>query len=63
MPRVLLACVSLCCAASAFASAEAVPPYQQDFPPEEFQARWARVFDAIGPEAVALVQGTSLAGG
>jgi len=31
--------------------------YQTDFPPEEFKARWAKLFDAIGNEAVALVQG------
>jgi len=31
--------------------------YQTDFPPEEFQARWEKVFDQIGDKAVALVQG------
>ena len=31
--------------------------YQTDFPAEEFKARHARVFDAIGPDAVAVVQG------
>ncbi|MFQ5571809.1 MAG: aminopeptidase P N-terminal domain-containing protein, partial [Rhodothermales bacterium] len=31
--------------------------YQTDFPPEEFQARWHKVFDQIGDGAVALVQG------
>jgi Xaa-Pro aminopeptidase len=31
--------------------------YQTDFPPEEFRARWAKVFDRIGPEAVAVLQG------
>ena len=31
--------------------------YQSDFPPEEFQARWQRVFEHIGENAVALVQG------
>ena len=31
--------------------------YQSDFPPEEFQARWDKLFDAIGDNAVALVQG------
>jgi Xaa-Pro aminopeptidase len=38
-------------------------PYQSDFPPEEFQARWARVFEAIGPEAAALVQGAPMVRG
>ena len=37
--------------------------YQTDFPPEEFKARWARVFDRIGSDAVALVQGAGLATG
>jgi Xaa-Pro aminopeptidase len=37
--------------------------YQSDFPPEEFKARWARVFDAIGSEAVAVVQGVPLTNG
>lgn len=31
--------------------------YQTHFPPEEFKARWAKVLDAIGEEAVAVVQG------
>jgi len=30
---------------------------QNDFPPEEFAARWARIFEAIGPAAHALLQG------
>ena len=37
--------------------------YQTDFPPEEFKARWGRVFDAIGPEAAAALQGVSLTNG
>ncbi len=31
--------------------------YQSDFPPEEFKARWNAIYDAIGDNAVALVQG------
>jgi Xaa-Pro aminopeptidase len=31
--------------------------YQKDFPPEEFKARWAAVFENIGKDAVAVVQG------
>jgi Xaa-Pro aminopeptidase len=38
-------------------------PYQTDFPPQEFQARWAAVFDKIGDHAVAIVQGTPQANG
>ena len=31
--------------------------YQSDFPADEFRDRWTRIFDRIGDEAVALVQG------
>jgi Xaa-Pro aminopeptidase len=31
--------------------------YQTHFPPEEFKARWAKVFDKIGDKAVAILQG------
>jgi Xaa-Pro aminopeptidase len=37
--------------------------YQSDFPPDEFKARWVRVFEKIGPDAVAVVQGVSLTNG
>lgn len=37
--------------------------YQSDFPPEELRSRWTRVLDAIGNEAVAVVQGAPLMNG
>ena len=37
--------------------------YQSDFPPEEFRARWEQLFDGIGDDAVAIVQGVPLAKG
>ena len=37
--------------------AETPPPYQSDFPPEEFRARWNTVFDRIGDRGVAIVVG------
>jgi Xaa-Pro aminopeptidase len=37
--------------------------YQSDFPPEEFKARWAKLLDRIGPDAVAVLQGVSLTNG
>ncbi|MGP0069992.1 MAG: aminopeptidase P N-terminal domain-containing protein [Isosphaeraceae bacterium] len=37
--------------------AQTVPPYQSDFPPEEFRARWHTVFDRIGNHGVAIIQG------
>ena len=39
------------------ALAQAAPYYQSDFPPEEFKARWQKVFAKIGNDAVALMQG------
>ncbi len=32
-------------------------PFQTDFPPAEFAARRAKVFDVIGPDAIAVLQG------
>ncbi|HSB62466.1 MAG TPA: Xaa-Pro peptidase family protein [Vicinamibacteria bacterium] len=37
--------------------------YQSDFPPAEFRARWERLLEAIGPDAVAVVQGAPLTNG
>jgi len=37
--------------------------YQSDFPPEEFRARWQQLFDGIGDDAVAVVQGAPLTRG
>ena len=37
--------------------AESQPPYQTDFPPDEFRARWNTVFDRIGDRGVAIVVG------
>ncbi len=33
------------------------PWYQSDFPPEEFKARWEKVFEEIGDNALAIIQG------
>ena len=33
------------------------PPYQADFPPEEFRARWAGVFERMGKQSIAIIQG------
>jgi Xaa-Pro aminopeptidase len=46
----------------------AAPPvlaqhYQSDFPPEEFRARWGKVFERIGDGAVAVAQGMPLTDG
>jgi Xaa-Pro aminopeptidase len=57
-PIGILLAALLCVAASA-----GTQHYQTDFPPEEFRARWAAVFERIGNEAVAVVQGMPLTNG
>jgi Xaa-Pro aminopeptidase len=47
----------------ALASGESAAPYQSDFPPEEFRARWTAIFERIGDQAVAIVQGAPKANG
>jgi Xaa-Pro aminopeptidase len=42
---------------------QANPWYQTDFPPQEFQARWAKIFDKIGGSAVAVLQGVAQTNG
>ncbi len=39
------------------------PWYQSDFPPEEFKARWEKVFDRMGNDAVGILQGAPLVRG
>ena len=39
------------------------PHYQSHFPPAEFKARWATIFDKIGDRAVAIMQGVPLTRG
>ena len=56
-----------CSLAIAMAIAVATPAraqlYQSDFPPDEFRARWQKVFEGIGQDAVAVVQGVPLTSG
>jgi len=40
-----------------FCSAQEIPWHQTDFPADEFQARWTKLFDKIGDHAVAVLQG------
>lgn len=42
---------------SALLHAQSVPHYQKDFPPEEFKARWGKIFERIGTNSVAILQG------
>jgi Xaa-Pro aminopeptidase len=52
-----IALVSALVLAALPAGAQDVPLFTSDFPPEEFAARRAAVYDAIGKEAVAVLQG------
>jgi Xaa-Pro aminopeptidase len=38
---------------------QGVAPFQRDFPVEELAARRTRVLDAIGPQAIAVLQGAA----
>src|SRR5437016_4332665 len=43
--------------------AQSAPYYQSHFPPEEFRARWEKIFDKIGDNGLAIVQGVSQTSG
>jgi Xaa-Pro aminopeptidase len=47
--------LAFCCSNQLLA--QTTPHYQKDFPREEFKARWEKIFDRIGTNAVAIVQG------
>src|SRR4051812_43466724 len=48
---------ALCLAWPALVRAQSALYYQPHFPPEEFKARWEKLYDRIGARAVAVVQG------
>src|SRR5262249_11692329 len=56
MRRLVPAFVLALCAAAA-AAQEGFPLFTTDFPPEEFAARRAKVYEAIGADAFAVIQG------
>jgi len=57
-------CISLLCVLCVFTPVLVIAQeYQKDFPPEEFKARWEKVFEKIGPDAVAVIQGAPDPGG
>ena len=58
-----LAALAVLAAAGAGAGAQDHPKLQKDFPAEEFVERRARVLDAIGDDAIAIVQGAPAAPG
>lgn len=49
--------MSILIASANIVLAQDAPLFTLDFPPEEFAARRAKVYDAIGPNAVAVLQG------
>ena len=51
--------VLLSLAPALLAAQEGYPLFTTDFPPEEFAARRAKVYEAIGTDAIALVQGAT----
>jgi Xaa-Pro aminopeptidase len=57
MERFLPILATLLLSASALATAQDVPLFTEDFPPEEFRARREKLYDAIGSGALAVVQG------
>ena len=59
--RTLILVLALLLASSV--AAQETAKYQSDFPPEELAARRARVLDAIGDDAIAIVQGAATAPG
>ncbi len=48
---------------AAAVASPAAQHYQADFPPAEFRARWSGVFDRIGNQALAVVQGVPTTNG
>ena len=58
MRLVRLAAALVCCLTAAeLAAQEGFPLFTTDFPPEEFAARRAKVYEAIGTDAFAVIQG------
>ena len=49
--------LALLCVGGVGAWAQSEPFYQSHFPAEEFRGRWAKIYEKIGPNAVAIVQG------
>lgn len=59
----LIAALTVLGATTTRLHAQTDPPYQTDFPPEEFKARWATIYEQIGPGAIAVVQGVGMTPG
>ena len=60
MPRkLILACLILLVSTIAVDAQVGFSPFRSDFPPEEFAARRAKVYESIGASAIALIQGAA----
>ncbi len=57
MRYLLVFLFALLLAPAGVAPAQNVPIFTEDFPPEEFAARRDAMYDAIGPDAIAILQG------
>jgi Xaa-Pro aminopeptidase len=57
MKKLRLLTLAICLVCPAFLRGQEPAPYQTDFPPEEFKARWGKIFKRIGDKGVAVVQG------
>jgi Xaa-Pro aminopeptidase len=57
MKKLIAAVVALSFLSPALLLGQAPVPYQTDFPPDEFRARWDAIIKRIGDNAVAIVQG------
>jgi len=55
--RTPVALVAILLASTGPLCGQGVAPFQTDFPADELVARRSQVFDAIGPQAIALIQG------
>ena len=58
-----LTIILLLLSANSLLLAQSKSLYQTDFPPEEFAERRAQIFDTIGDNAIAIVQGASYVDG
>ncbi|MFL6214515.1 MAG: aminopeptidase P N-terminal domain-containing protein [Blastocatellia bacterium] len=55
----LLIALALLIAPTSVLAQEGFPPFTTDFPPEEFAARRAKFYDAIGENGIAIIQGAA----
>ena len=57
LQKLIHTCLILLVTTIAVSAQVGFSPFRSDFPPEEFAARRAKVYESIGASAIALVQG------